>query len=115
MPARRLALLLVPLLPALAGCGPDEGQVTLCARVVRALEGDAVRIVGREQAGGDRAAVVIRYRVGGAGAAEKRVVCRFAGAGMGAGRLRLTGVRRNDGSALSYLSLRQLRARLNLE
>ncbi len=100
----------------LAGCGPDEGQAALCERVVTVLEGnDGVTLLGSRKLAGDDAAVAIRYRLGAAGAPERTVVCRFAGAGIGAGRLRLVGVRRNDGTSLSRLSLGRLRARLNIE
>lgn len=114
MSSRRFLPLLAPLL--LGGCGPDEGQAALCERVVRALEGKAgVTILDRETSKSDEAAVAIRYRTGPANTPEKTIVCRFAATGLGADRLRLSGVRRSDGTALSRLSLGRLKARLNLD
>jgi hypothetical protein len=101
----------VPLL-ALSACGSDAGQADICERVVRELDGGpSLTVLDRDTSGEDT--VAIRYRTG-PQADDKRLVCRFAGTGFTDGPLRLVSVRRNDGTHLSYLSMRWLRARLDI-
>lgn len=95
---------LLPLLwLALAGCGGvDVEQRRLCETVLPALHLDApaIEVTGAATEAAD--AVRIDYRVG---EASHWLVCRFAGAGFGAGRLDLVGLRSDRFEALSPVRL----------
>ncbi len=122
---------------ALAGCGPDPGQVRICERVVAAFEDDpqGVTILRRAVNPGDSAVVVIDYQVPGAepldlqadrvrssvidltgGSGEAHwVSCRFGGGLFSADRLTLVEVSSDRRGRLSPIDLQMLKIWLRLD
>ena len=105
---------LVAALLVLAACGPDTGQIALCEQVVQQLIGpdDLLEITEwQDDAHGPRTITAVYLKRGGTGE-KRRLVCQFAGGGMGEERLELTGVLFDDGRTLSRASFAFLKLQL---
>jgi hypothetical protein len=93
---------------ALAGCGPDAGQLLQCERVLMALAGD-VTVLRGEATAGEGHEVVLPYENT---AGRQSVRCRFAGGAFAAGRLELVGVSSSEAGDLGPAALAALKQRL---
>ncbi len=107
---------LIAAILVLASCGPDTGQITLCEQVVYQLigPGDSLDIVEwLDDAHGPHTITAIYRKRGGTGE-KRRLVCQFAGGGIGERRLELTGVLFDDRRTLSRVSFAYLKLQLGL-
>jgi branched-chain amino acid transport system permease protein len=105
---------LAAVLPLLAGCGLDGGQVRQCRMLLPAFESDPSRIEDVAAAGipGEPGAIRLDYSVPGEGA--HWIACRFAGSGMSQGRFDITAVATDRMGELTPIQLTMLRIALSL-
>ncbi len=107
---------LIAALLVLAACGPDAGRIALCERVVHQLIGpeESLDILEwLDDAHGPHTITAI-YRMRGGVAGDRRLVCQFAGGGVGEERLELTGILFDDARTLSRVSFTFLKLQLGL-
>ncbi len=107
---------LIAALLVLASCGPDTGQIALCEQVVHQLIGpaDSLDILEwLDDVHGPHTMTAIYRKRGGTGE-KRRLVCQFAGGGVGDRHLDLTGVLFDDARTLSRASFTFLKLQLVL-
>ncbi len=105
---------LIAALLVLAACGPDTGQIALCEQVVNQLIGpdDLLEITEYlDDAHGPHTITAV-YRKRGGTEEKRRLVCQFAGGGIGGKRLELIGVLFDDSRTLSRASFTFLKLQL---